>query len=242
MKVEKKFGFVSKLIFLQDVVSFFIAKLNPAVIHNLAKYMALKKVHYLSAIEEIEGDYLEFGVYNGSSFSHSLRCLRHLVKFNNHVENTTSYGFDSFEGFGEFLPDDKHPFYEQINFEASFRKVDSRAKRAAKQLKYKLVKGFFTKTLSVKPDSYGIKKARIIFIDSDTYSSSIQALRFVIPTIQKGSYIILDDYFSYKGDESKGVAKAFKEFQQEAQLSVRHVFNYGMSGVVYIVSGRNKND
>ena len=236
MKVEKKFGFVSKLIFLQDVVSFFIAKLNPAVIHNLAKYMALKKVHYLSAIEEIEGDYLEFGVYNGSSFSHSLRCLRHLVKFNNHVENTTSYGFDSFEGFGEFLPDDKHPFYEQINFEASFRKVDSRAKRAAKQLKYKLVKGFFTKPLSVKPDSYGIKKARIIFIDSDTYSSSAQALRFVLPTIQKGSYVILDDYFSYKGNETKGVSKAFKEFKEEGHLKVRRVFNYGMSGVVFIIS------
>ena len=67
MKGEKKFGFLSKLIFLQDVVSLLIAKLNPAVIHNLAKYMALKKVHYLSAIEEIEGDYLEFGVYEGGT-------------------------------------------------------------------------------------------------------------------------------------------------------------------------------
>ena len=55
----------------------------------------------------------------------------------------------------------------------------------------------------------------IIFIDSDTYSSSAQAFRFVLPIIQKGSYVILDDYFSYKGDESKGVSRAFKEFKEE---------------------------
>jgi len=236
MKVEENFGFLSRFSFLQDLGSFFIAKLNPAVIHNLAKYMALKKVHYLSAIEEIDGDYLEFGVYKGSSFCHSLRCLRQLVRINNHVESTISYGFDSFEGFGEFKQEDKHPFYEKINFEASYEKVDSRAKKAAKQLKYKLIKGFFDETLSVKPDSYGIKKARIIFIDSDTYSSSVQAFRFVLPIIQKGSYVILDDYFSYKGDESKGVAKAFKEFREEGKLLARHVFSYGMGGVVFIIS------
>ena len=42
MKVEENFGFLSRFSFLQDLGSFFIAKLNPAVIHNLAKYMALK--------------------------------------------------------------------------------------------------------------------------------------------------------------------------------------------------------
>jgi len=236
MKIEEKFGYLSRLTFLQDLASFFIAKLNPAVIHNLAKYMALKKVHYLSAIEGIEGDYLEFGIYNGSSFSHSLRCIRQLLKINSAVEKTTSYAFDSFEGFGDFHTDDKHPFYEQLNFETSFQKVNQRVRKAAKNLKYKIIKGFFEETLLVKPDHYGIKKSRIIFIDSDTYISSIYALRFSLPTIQIGSYIILDDYFSYKGDDSKGVARAFKEIKDEGQLSVRHVFNYGMSGVVFVVS------
>lgn len=240
MKLEEKFGFLSRLTFLQDLASFFIAKLNPAIIHNLAKYIALKKVHYLSAIEGIEGDYLEFGVYNGSSFSHSLRCMRQLIKINSLVEKTTSYAFDSFEGFGDFHSDDKHPFYEQLNFKTSFKRVNQRAKKAAKQLKYEIIKGFFKDTLSVKPDHYGIKKSRIIFIDSDTYTSSILALRFALPTIQNGSYIILDDFFSYKGDDSKGVARAFKEFKDEGQLLVRHVFNYGMCGVVFVVSGRKK--
>ena len=72
--MTNKFGFLSKLTFLQDFASNIIAKINPAVTHNLEKYHAIKKVMYLTAIEDIEGDYLEFGVFTGSSFCHSIRC------------------------------------------------------------------------------------------------------------------------------------------------------------------------
>ena len=65
-----KFGFISKLDFLQDWASSLIAGINPAIIHNIEKYYILKKVHYLSTIEGVEGDYLKFGVFTGSSFCH----------------------------------------------------------------------------------------------------------------------------------------------------------------------------
>jgi hypothetical protein len=61
------FGLLSKLEFLQDWASMVIATINPALMHNLRKYHALKKVHYLAAIEGIEGDYLEFGVFRGGT-------------------------------------------------------------------------------------------------------------------------------------------------------------------------------
>ena len=64
--MSSKFGFLSKLNFLQDFASLIIARINPAIVHNIEKYMAIKKVHYLSAIEDIEGDYIEFGVFTGS--------------------------------------------------------------------------------------------------------------------------------------------------------------------------------
>jgi hypothetical protein len=38
-----KFGFLSKLEFLQDWASALIACINPAIVHNLEKYHALKK-------------------------------------------------------------------------------------------------------------------------------------------------------------------------------------------------------
>jgi len=73
-----RFGLLPRLNFLQDLASVFIANIIPEVIHNLEKYMAIKKVHHLSAIEEIKGDYLEFGVFTGSSFCHSIRCVKNI--------------------------------------------------------------------------------------------------------------------------------------------------------------------
>ena len=234
--MSSKFGFLSRLNFLQDAASSFIAKVNPAVIHNLEKYLALKKVHYLSAIEEIEGDYIEFGVFTGSSFCHSLRCVKKLSKLNTLLSKTKFYGFDSFEGFGDLNQEENHPFYKDANFKTSFRKVNSRVGKVAKKFKNQLIKGFFSESLAKKPSCYGIKKSRIVFIDSDTYSSAKEALIFITPTIQEGTYIILDDFFSYRGSERKGIAKAFKEFQNKEGVETRHVLNYGMGGVVFIIS------
>ena len=235
--MSSKFGFLSKINFLQNFISFSIAGLNPAIVHNLEKYMAIKKVHYLSAIEGIEGDYIEFGVYTGSSFCHSIRCAKKLAKINSSIISTSFYGFDSFEGFGELMDEDSHPFYEDSNFEASYEKVNSRVKRMGKDINYKLIKGFFSDSLAPGAESYGIKKSRIIFIDSDTYNSAADALLFILPTMQEGSYIILDDYFSYKGSKAHGVARAFSEFLEQSKFTARHVLNYGMGGVAFVISG-----
>ena len=234
--MSSKFGFLSKLNFLQDFASLLIARINPAIVHNIEKYIAIKKVHYLSAIEDIEGDYIEFGVFTGSSFCHSIRCVKKLANINSSILSTKFYGFDSFEGFGELMEEDNHPFYKDTNFEASYDKVSNRVMKVSKGIDYRLIKGFFSETLKQGAKSYGIEKTRIIFIDSDTYSSAIDALLFALPTVQEGTYIILDDYFSYKGSLKYGVAKAFLEFSEKGNLTHRHVLDYGMGGAVFIIS------
>ncbi len=231
-----QFGFLSKINFLQNIISFFIARINPAIIHNIEKYYVLKKVFYLSYIEELEGDYLEFGVYTGSSFCHSMRCCKQARKLNPNVKETNFFGFDSFEGFGEISIDDKHSFYTDTNFTTSYDKVSKRVKNASSGLNYKLIQGYFSETLKTSPKSLGISKSRIIFIDSDTYSSASEALDFCKTLIQQGTYIVLDDYFSYKGSYNSGVARAFKEFKENNKVEVRDVFTYGMGGRVFIVS------
>jgi O-methyltransferase len=235
-----KFGFLSKLEFLQDWASAMIASINPAIVHNIEKYHALKKVHYLSAIEADKGDYLEFGVFKGSSFCHSIRCCKNLAKLNDEVINTTFYGFDSFAGFGELKKDDIHPFYKDENFTTSLSAVNKRVKRLAGNIKFKLVPGFFSESLKNGASKLGIEKSRIIFIDSDTYSSANEALIFCAPTIQEGTFIILDDYYSYRGSEIRGVRRAFNEFVSQCGIKVSHVFTYGMGGVVYVVSEKAK--
>lgn len=231
-----QFGFLAKLEFLQDWASALLAGLNPAIIHNLEKYHTLKKVHYLSTIEDVEGDYLEFGVFTGSSFCHSLRCCKKSAKLNPKAIKTKFYGFDSFAGFGTLSEDDKHPFYTDENFATSLAAVNKRAQRVAGDIKFQLIPGFFSDSLKNGANQLGIVKSRIIFIDSDTYSSASEALTFCIPTLQEGTFIVLDDYYSYKGSQHKGVKRAFSEFIAQSKIEVRHVFTYGMGGAVYVVS------
>ena len=97
-----------------------IAGINPAVTHNIEKYSALKKAHYLTAMEHLEGDYLEFGVFTGSSFTHSMRCTRSMEKIYPGIKQCKFIGFDSFEGFGLLGESDEHPFYDDKNFETNF--------------------------------------------------------------------------------------------------------------------------
>ncbi len=234
--MKSKFGFLARLEFLQTLASKIISIINPAVIHNIEKYYTLKKVHYLSAIEDLQGDYLEFGVFTGSSFCHSIRCYQKLKYLKNEENEMKFFGFDSFSGFGEIEENDKHPFYTDENFETDRDKVDARVKKVAGSCRYSLIAGYFSDSLSQGPKSYGIEKTSIIFVDSDTYSSSNEALTFCDETIQLGTFIVLDDYYSYKGSNQRGVKKAFDEFVHRNNISVRRVFTYGMGGAVFVVS------
>lgn len=230
------FGFLSRFEFLQDRASAVIAGMNPAVVHNLGKYHALKKAHYLSAIEETEGDYLEFGVFTGSSFCHSLRCCRKLRRFDPKLAETTFWGFDSFAGFGPLEKEDSHPFYTDQNFETTLSKVERRVRRCAKDQPFRLIPGLFAESLTGGAAPMGIERARLVFIDSDTHASAKLALTFCAPLLRQGSFIVLDDYFAWRGREDRGVRRAFREFLANSSVQCRHVFTYGMGGCVFVVS------
>jgi O-methyltransferase len=227
-----KFGILGNITILQSAVSSFISKLNPAVIHNVGKYMAIKKAFYLSAIEQTKGDYYEFGVYTGSSFTHAIKCAKSNEKFDPGLTNMKFYGFDSFQGFGKLSESEKHSFYTDVNFKTDYKKVFKRVNRILPSNRFELVDGFFEETLQSNPKS---NLAKIIFIDSDTYSSARLALNYLRPTMQKGTIIILDDYFSYKGSIAEGVCGAFKKFIYDYSITTRTIFNYGMGGVVIII-------
>ena len=229
---------ILELEILQNIASKILSFLSPAVIHNLEKYYIIKKIHFLSLMEDMKGDYLEFGVFKGSSFCHSIRCFKKLKKTNHVISDTNFYGFDSFSGFGKLKDNDIHPFYKDENFRTDFSKVEKRIKKVAGHINTILIPGFFKDSLKDGPSSMGIKKVRIIFIDCDTFEASNMALSFCKDVVQEGTFLILDDYFSYKGSDNRGVRRAFLEFLGET-IKARHVFNYGMGGVVYVISEIN---
>ena len=230
-----QFGLLSKLDILQTIPSVIISKINPAIFHNIGKYLAIKKAFYLSSIEEIEGDYFEFGVFTGSSFCHAVRCAKANERFDDKLNEMHFFGFDSFEGFGKLPESDQHRFYTDINFATNYERVCLRVKSVVDESRFTLLKGYFEETLI--GDSS--RKSRIIFIDSDTYSSATLALNYLYSSFQEGTILILDDYFSYKGSKEKGVAGAVSGFCLKNNIEMRQISSYGMGGVIMIINKLN---
>lgn len=237
--MASEFGILARFEFLQSLASKFISTINPAVIHNLEKYYVLKKVHYLAAIENLEGDYLEFGVFTGSSFCHSIRCYKSCKYLYKSAHEMKFMGFDSFSGFGTLEGSDIHSFYTDQNFQTEKNRVEKRVSKVKGALDATLVEGFFKDTLDKVPRYYSIDSAAIVFIDSDTYESSRDALRFCETIVKEGTFIILDDFFSYRGSSSKGVKRAFDEFVKQMNCEVRDVYTYGMGGKVFVIDRIN---
>lgn len=231
------FGLIGRLEFLQNIASWVVSQTPGPIIHNVDKYNAIKKCMYLLALDGKKGDYLEFGVFTGSSFCHALRCSQASTKIWPGLANMRFYGFDAFGGgFERISGSEAHQFYVSENFDSDYTKVLKRVKKTARSYQsFKLIKGLFEETLSGEVFELGVSECSLIFIDSDTYSSAKAAFEYSKASLGTGTIIILDDYFSYSGDPDLGVSKAFEEFKTSEGFTSRQIFTYGMGGVVHIL-------
>lgn len=229
-------SFLKNNLFITNVVSWCVTRVPAVVEHNLGKYAAIKKAFYLTGLEQLEGDYLEFGVFTGSSFVCALRTHRRL-RYLGELK-TTFYGFDSFSGFGEVSAHDKHPFYIDSIFRVNEKKVTHNIKKKAGTIPVTIVPGYFEDTLKGKTaKDLGVTKARVVLIDCDLKDPATLCLEFLTPILQQGTVLIMDDFFSYRGDEKRGVAGSFNEFcERHPHIKWRKLHDYGYGGVAYIVS------
>lgn len=232
----KLLNFLKNNLFVQNFAASFVSLISPYLENTIAKYLAIKKAFYITAHDETYGNYLEFGVFTGSSFNYA-------IKVNNQIEkifgesNCEYIGFDSFEGFGKVKDEDIHPSFTDEIFSVNEGKVIRNIARIARGVKFKLVKGFYQDTIKNKePNDLNIKqKSRVIMIDCDLKESTELALNFIQSTIQKGTIILFDDFLDYKGDINKGEYGAFKEFQENyPNICFRRAFDYGYRGRAFI--------
>ncbi|EJR37284.1 macrocin O-methyltransferase [Bacillus mycoides] len=141
--------------------------------------------------ENIEGDFIETGVWRGGS------CIfmNGFLQANN-ITDRNVWVADSFEGlptpnieqyprdFGDYL----HSFdYLRVSLEQvqeNFRKYDLLNDQV------KFLKGWFKDTLPTAP----IEKIAIARLDGDMYESTMDGLVNLYDKVSKGGYIIIDDY------------------------------------------------
>lgn len=164
----------------------------------------------------IEGFYIEFGVFNGESMKEVFYALRN--------QFTKYIGLDSFCGLPRMSNEiDKRaakfmPAFVKGNFSSKgYDFVKTNVLSAGLNKKdILLIKGFFkdslTPKLSSRISSIGNGKAAVIHLDVDLYSSTIQALEFSYRFMQNGCWLLCDDYWCYAGKSSSGTRKALNDF------------------------------
>jgi O-methyltransferase len=153
------------------------------------------------------GDYLEFGVYNGTSLICMYRALTQLG-----LDHVRLFGFDSFEG----LPPDEEGHWGpggRFKSELEFtRRV--LAHEGVPNDRVVLIKGFFSDSL--KPElitQYQITRASIIMVDVDMYRSTCEALQFCERLIAPEALLVFDDWHPL-AEKNMGEKRAFDEFLQ----------------------------
>jgi hypothetical protein len=222
---------------LQTLVVKWVSALHPAIEHNIQKTQAIKKAFYFAFLEQLPGDYLEFGVFEGTSLIAAFENDRRF-----HPPGTPGrafWGFDSFEGFKHFTDRDRHPFFKEGEFASNYEQTRQRIERHFNgRAGWHLVKGYFEETIQAQtaPD-FGIAKVSVALIDCDLGTPALLALNFMAPALQKGTVLILDDYFAYCGSQKDGVAGAFHQFQAEhPHLVFRRLFDYGHGGQGFVLA------
>lgn len=187
------------------------------------------------AFSQVEGDYLEFGVYRGDSFINAWDAARvagrHGARF---------YAFDSFRG----LPD---PEASASDAEGEFVKGQFSAERALFEKNLRragvdggrvtVVDGFYDATLpNTAPKDLGLGAAAIVWIDCDLYVSTICALQFVTDLLQDGSVLIFDDWHCFRSRPDLGEQRACAEWlEANPQLSLSPYRDFHWAGRSFIV-------
>jgi hypothetical protein len=195
---------------------------------------------------QIEGDYIEFGVYQGNTFIESWRQWKFYEKWVSEQLKSSEewrkktwseysnnkpqfYGIDSFSGIPENYESDVH--FSEGTYSAEKEYVYKRCvKNGMDNNQFKLIESFYSAlTVDELPD-----KASVIHIDSDLYQSAIEALRLCRKSIQQGTVVLFDDYNCFSASNDQGERKALKEFSAETGIIFEPWFSYRNVGQVFL--------
>lgn len=203
------------------------------------------------AWNQIPGDYLEFGVWRGYSFSIAWQEIHRQRQ--NHFRfgyespeylewkrsNPRFFAFDCFEGLPGGTSEPRMVDYQAGSYSCSEREFRSNIESTGVRLDdVILVKGLYQNTCTAETrQKHGLSKAAIVMIDCDLYSSTVPVLEFLTPLVQQGTILIFDDWFRFQGSPNHGEQLACKEWlERNTQIELREFWRQGPQAVSFIVN------
>ena len=184
--------------------------------------------------ERVYGDYFEFGVYKGRTFTYAFHAI------NREKHNCLLYAFDSFKGFPE--PDNIDKVFERFK-EGEASSGQEYFMRYLRKHKVDInlvtvVPGWFDDTLTQQTrEKLGLKRASVIYIDCDMHKSTVPVLAFIRPLLQDGTVLLFDDWFCYRADPGKGQRRAVSEWLERfPEITLIEWRKFAIVGQSFIVN------
>lgn len=180
------------------------------------------------------GDYLEFGVFNGTSLSNMYFAAKH-----HDVRSMRLIGFDAFEGLPAESEEDDTGVFQKGFYACSFPQLKECLRRKGinpQEITY--IKGWYKDTLNQSTAKKYRINPGIIFVDCDTYGSSKSVLDFLAPIITKPVIISLDDWRLFDLDiKGEGEYRSFNEFlEANPHLIAKEIKTYKRNSRTFLIT------
>jgi O-methyltransferase len=203
------------------------------------------------AANQIEGDYLEFGVWKGYSFVPAFNAivgtrLNHFQQgFSTNEYNSWKnseprfFAFDSFEGLPEGGKEATMVDYEEGSYACSEKDfLKNLTDRGVDLARVTTVKGFYNDTCIAETKTGNeLSKAAMVMIDCDLYSSTVPVLNFITDIIGQGTIIIFDDWFRFKANPNAGEQLACREWlERNPHIELIEFWRQGPQAVSFVVN------
>jgi hypothetical protein len=211
----------------------------PTVGGDLLSYVNLLRFikDFARAHEISNYSYFEFGVLNGESVIESIRQLRGGL--------SKVFVFDTFAGIpkledSDLDPKELAPAFTEGNFkglslnavkEIILRSTDFDANNLF------LVEGDFRKSLKEYKVDTKTNFPLVFHVDCDIYSSSKVVLEWVAQNAGDGSWLLCDDYWTYRGHPNMGQRRAVSEvFTNHPRVHLSRYSNYKGFSSAFIIN------
>jgi O-methyltransferase len=208
---------------------------------------------FLQIVNNVPGDYLEFGVFRGERLLQAYETVNFLIKriqskkdpylrktSSRNLEEMRFFGFDSFEGLPETkqidVTEGQEAWLGEGGFSASLKEVTGlMPRKAIENKRIRLVKGWFNESLTPQlKKTHDMKAASIVHIDCDFYESTVPALEFCTDLLQNGSVVIFDDWWMYHGRSDRGEQRAFNEWKERHNIATKEfIAGTAMSFIIH---------
>ncbi len=186
---------------------------------------------------KIPGDYLEFGVFEGTTFRYAYSQM------SPYFRSMKFIAFDSFEGLPITKGIDAENGYSSNFHKNEFACTEEEFLENLVESKVDLqrtliVKGWFDDTLRLKKaKDYGLEKIAVSWIDCDLYESTVPVLKFITPYLSIGSVIIFDDWRCFRNHPDYGEQRACREWLAEnPKIVLNELFSFGWNGIAFTVT------